>query len=205
MFDSITGLIEQGGYLGILALMFLENLFPPLPSEVIMPLAGFLAARGELNVVLVIAAGTLGSFVGALPWYFAGAWLGEARSRRLAERFGRWLTLSADDVTQASHWFRKHGGKAVFFGRLVPAIRTLISLPAGIVKMPFTAFALFTLAGSLLWTTALTLAGYVLHAQYDRVAEYLDPVSTLVVVSLALIYLYRLVTLSSGSRPRKAE
>lgn len=194
MFDSIVGMIEQSGYLGILFLMLLENIFPPIPSEVIMPLAGFTAARGDLNIYLVVVSGTLGSVLGALPWYYAGAKLGEARLRRLAERHGRWLTLSADDVTEASHWFRSHGAKAVFFGRLVPAIRTLISVPAGIARMPFWAFLAYTVVGSLIWTSILALAGYLLHAEYKRVAEYVDPVSTAVVVGVVLIYLYRLLT-----------
>lgn len=193
MFESITGLIEQGGYFGILALMFLENLFPPIPSEVIMPLAGFLAARGELNLFGVVVAGTLGSFLGALPWYYAGARLGEERMRRLAARHGRWLTLSDDDVLEAGVWFRAHGRKAVFFGRLVPAIRTLISVPAGIAQMPFASFAFYTLAGSAIWTFVLTLAGYLLHAEYDRVADYLDPGSNIVLGTIVAIYLYRLL------------
>ncbi|MBD3737995.1 MAG: DedA family protein [Pseudomonas balearica] len=193
MFESITGLIEQGGYFGILALMFLENLFPPIPSEVIMPLAGFLAARGELNLFGVVVAGTLGSFLGALPWYYAGARLGEERMRRLAARHGRWLTLSGDDVLEAGVWFRAHGRKAVFFGRLVPAIRTLISVPAGIAQMPFASFAFYTLAGSAIWTFVLTLAGYLLHAEYDRVAAYLDPGSNIVLGTIVAIYLYRLL------------
>ncbi len=193
MFESITGLIEQGGYFGILALMFLENLFPPIPSEVIMPLAGFLAARGELNLFGVVVAGTLGSFLGALPWYYAGARLGEERMRRLAARHGRWLTLSGDDVLEAGVWFRAHGRKAVFFGRLVPAIRTLISVPAGIAQMPFASFAFYTLAGSAIWTFVLTLAGYLLHAEYDRVADYLDPGSNIVLGTIVAIYLYRLL------------
>lgn len=193
MFESITGLIEQGGYFGILALMFLENLFPPIPSELIMPLAGFLAARGELNLFGVVVAGTLGSFLGALPWYYAGARLGEERMRRLAARHGRWLTLSGDDVLEAGVWFRAHGRKAVFFGRLVPAIRTLISVPAGIAQMPFASFAFYTLAGSAIWTFVLTLAGYLLHAEYDRVADYLDPGSNIVLGTIVAIYLYRLL------------
>ena len=203
MFDSITGLIEQGGYLGILSLMFLENLFPPIPSEVIMPLAGFLAARGDFNFFAVVVAGTLGSFIGALPWYYAGALLGENRMRRLAERFGRWLTMSGQDVSEASLWFRAHGGrKAVFFGRLVPAIRTLISVPAGIAHMPFRTFAGYTLAGSMIWTTVLTLAGYLLHAEYNRVADYVDPASKVVVLAVVGIYLYRLVTAGSRAASR---
>lgn len=193
MFDSIIGLIEQGGYLGIIFLMFLENVFPPIPSEVIMPLAGFLAARGDLNAIGVVIAGTFGSFIGALPWYYAGALLGEQRMRWLAERYGRWMTMSGDDVTEASLWFRAHGVKAVFFGRLVPAIRTLISVPAGIARMPFRSFALYSLAGSMIWTAVLTLAGYFLHAEYERVADYVDPASKVVVLTVVGIYLYRLV------------
>ncbi|EIK52424.1 alkaline phosphatase [Stutzerimonas stutzeri TS44] len=205
MFDSITGLISQGGYFGILALMLLENLFPPIPSEVIMPLAGFLAARGELNIVGVVIAGTLGSFLGALPWYYAGALLGEKRMRRLAQRYGRWLTISGDDVTEAGLWFRAHGRKAVFFGRLVPAIRTLISVPAGIARMPLRSFVFYTLAGSSIWTFLLALAGYLLHAEYERVAEYLDPGSKIVLGVIVLIYLYRLVRNGHALRQRQGE
>lgn len=193
MFDAIVGVIEQGGYLGILFLMFLENIFPPIPSELIMPLAGFLAARGDLNFFAVVLVGTLGSFLGTLPWYFAGSLLDEARVRHLARRHGRWMTVSEKDVGEASLWFKAHGGKAVFFGRLIPAIRTLISVPAGLVRMPLLSFSLLSIAGSLLWTSVLTLSGYLLHAEYDRVAEFLDPGSKIVVAVIVLIYLYRLI------------
>ncbi len=202
MFESLTGLIEQGGYIGIVLLMFAENLFPPIPSEVIMPLAGFLAARGELNLVGVVLAGTLGSFLGALPWYFAGALLGEQRMRRLAQRFGRWLTLAPDDVSEACLWFQAHGRKAVFFGRLVPAIRTLISVPAGIARMRLGAFVFYTVLGSLVWTFLLALLGYLLHAEYHRVADYLDPGSKIVLAVIGVVYLYRLSTFKD--RPGEA-
>jgi membrane protein DedA with SNARE-associated domain len=204
VFDAITGLIQQSGYLGILLLMFLENVFPPIPSEVIMPLAGFLSARGELSFIGVVLAGTLGSFLGALPWYYAGVFLGEKRMRELAQRYGRWLTISPSDVSEASVWFRAHGSKAVFFGRLVPAIRTLISVPAGIAHMPFRAFAAFTLVGSLIWTSVLTLAGYLLNAEYERVAVFLDPASKIVLAVIVLIYIYRLFK-TSGREDYKQE
>ncbi|TWI54868.1 membrane protein DedA with SNARE-associated domain [Pseudomonas duriflava] len=197
MFETIIGLIEQGGYLGVLTLMFLENLFPPIPSEVIMPLAGFLAARGDLNIVGVILAGTMGSFLGALPWYYAGASLGEERMKRLAKRYGRWLTVSPKDVGEASLWFQAHGNKAVFFGRLVPAIRTLISVPAGIARLPLPSFLFYTLAGSLIWTTVLTVAGYVLHTEYDRVAQFMDPGSKVVLLTIVGVYVYRLLKISA--------
>jgi membrane protein DedA with SNARE-associated domain len=193
MFDKIVEVVSAFGYLGVFALMLLENIFPPIPSELIMPLAGFVAARGELNFIGVIAVGTAGSVVGALPWYYAGARLGQASMRRLAKRWGHWLTLSPEDVDKASAWFDRHGKAAVFFGRLMPAVRTLISVPAGIVRMPMPLFLLYSSLGSLIWTALLALAGFALESQYEKVAEYLDPISTGVVVLFVVYYLYRLV------------
>ncbi|MDX9875747.1 MAG: DedA family protein [Spongiibacteraceae bacterium] len=193
MFEWITQLISQAGYVGIFLLMVLENVFPPIPSELIMPLAGYLAAKGELRWELVILAGTLGSYVGALPWYWGARAVNEEFTRRQIRRWGRWLTMSEQDFDQALDWFGRHGGKAVFFGRLVPAVRTLISVPAGLARMPFASFTVLTLAGSLIWTAILTVAGYVLNAEYHRVADYLDPGSTIVVALVILVYFYRLL------------
>lgn len=194
MFDWITQVIANTGYIGIAMLMFLENLFPPIPSEVIMPLAGFVAAQGELSLWGVIMAGTLGSLIGAAPWYWLGRWFGEKGLYSLSARYGRWLTLSPQDVDKAILTFRRHGAIAVFFGRLIPAIRTLISTPAGIAMMPIPKFIFWTTLGSSLWTTLLTFAGYLLESQYDRVAGYLDPVSKVVVMAIVIIYIYRLAT-----------
>lgn len=200
MFDKVVEIVSAFGYLGVFALMLLENIFPPIPSELIMPLAGFVAARGELNFAGVIVAGTAGSVAGALPWYYAGAKLGQERMKRLAKRWGHWLTLSPEDVDAASRWFDRHGKSAVFFGRLVPAVRTLISVPAGIVGMPMTLFLLYSTLGSLAWTALLALAGFVLESQYEKVADYVDPVSTGVVVLFVLFYLYRLIRQRSARR-----
>ena len=128
MFHSIVDIVSQGGYLGIFLLMLAENVFPPIPSELIMPLAGFVAARGELNIILVILAGTAGSVVGALPWYYAGALFGKDRLKRLAARHGRWLTVSPGDIDKASDWFERHDAAAVFFGRLAVSY-THLTLP----------------------------------------------------------------------------
>lgn len=193
MFETIVGIVSQSGYVGIFMLMFIENLFPPIPSELIMPLAGFVAARGELNLVLTIIVGTLGSIMGALPWYYAGALLGQARLKRIAGKHGRWLTVSADDIEHAALWFQRHGGGAVFFGRLIPAIRTLISVPAGVTRMPLLPFLAYSTAGSLIWTSALAVAGFMLQKQYHVVAEYLDPVSKGVIALVVAAYLYRLL------------
>jgi membrane protein DedA with SNARE-associated domain len=193
MFDKIVEVVSAFGYLGVFMLMLLENIFPPIPSELIMPLAGFVAARGELNFAGVIVAGTAGSVVGALPWYYAGATLGQARMKKLAARWGHWLTLSPEDVDKANGWFDRHGKGAVFFGRLIPAVRTLISVPAGIAGMPMSKFLIYSTLGSLIWTALLALSGFLLESQYEKVAEYVDPVSKAVVASIVLIYLYRLV------------
>ncbi|WP_222910042.1 DedA family protein [Pseudomonas sp. DNDY-54] len=193
MFDKIVEVVSAFGYLGVFLLMLLENIFPPIPSELIMPLAGFVAARGDLNFIGVILVGTAGSVVGALPWYYAGAKLGQERMKRLAKRWGHWLTLSPEDVDKASDWFDRHGKGAVFFGRLIPAVRTLISVPAGIAGMSMTKFLIYSTLGSLIWTALLALAGFVLESQYEKVSQYLDPVSTGVVVLMVLYYLYRLI------------
>ncbi|MBA1273204.1 DedA family protein [Stutzerimonas azotifigens] len=192
MFDKVVEIVSAFGYLGVFALMLLENIFPPIPSELIMPLAGFVAARGELNFAGVMAAGTAGSVVGALPWYYAGAKLGKERMKRLAKRWGYWLTMSPEDIDKASGWFDRHGKGAVFFGRLIPAVRTLISVPAGIVGMPMLLFLAYSTLGSLIWTALLALSGFVLESQYEKVSQYLDPISTGVVVSMVVYYLYRL-------------
>jgi membrane protein YqaA with SNARE-associated domain len=131
MFDWITGLVERTGYVGIALLMLAENVFPPIPSELIMPLAGFAAAQGELGMAGVVAAGTAGALAGALLWYGLGRWVGLERLKRWAAEHGRWLTVSPDDLDRAAAWFGRHGGAAVLVGRLVPAVRTLISVPAG--------------------------------------------------------------------------
>lgn len=193
MVDWITQFITSAGYFGIALLMFAENVFPPIPSELIMPFAGFVAARGELHPVGVVAAGVAGSVLGALPWYGAGRLLGSERLKRMADRHGAWLTLSRSDLDRAEAWFQRHGVVSIIAGRLVPAIRTLISVPAGITRMNVMLFLLCTALGTLIWTALLTAAGYVLEANHERVARWLDPITTAVLVALLLGYLYRIV------------
>lgn len=194
MFDWITGFIENVGYVGVALLMLAENVFPPIPSELIMPLAGFNAAEGNMNLVLAILAGSLGSLAGALFWYYVGAWIGTDRLKAFARRHGRFLTLTPGEVDKADRWFERHGGLAVFLGRLVPAVRTLISVPAGISGMRLGPFLFYSALGTLIWTTFLALAGYWLGAQYEKVQGWVDPVSKAVVAIIVLWYLYRVVT-----------
>lgn len=193
MFDLVTRWIESSGYLGVALLMLGENVFPPLPSELIMPLAGYQAARGNLHIAGVIGAGTAGSVLGALGWYYVGLWVGMERLRRWTARHGRWLTLSPAELERASDGFRRHCGKSVLIGRLVPAVRTLISVPAGITRMGMRRFLLYTSVGSALWTAALAIAGFLLQEQHSEIARHLNPVSNVVLGLIAAGYLYRVV------------
>lgn len=194
MFDWVTGTIDSWGYFGVFALMLLEHLFPPIPSEVIMPLAGYLAADGRMNLLVTLLVGTAGSVIGTTVWYFIGRGVGEERLKRWAAKYGRIMTVSPSDIDKAHDWFLRYGTFAVFIGRMIPAIRTLISVPAGIARMPFGSFLIITTIGSAIWTTLLTVAGYLLEAHYDQVEAYVDPVSKVVVIAVLVVYIYRLVT-----------
>lgn len=174
MFEWITGVIARFGYVGVALLTFLENLFPPIPSELVIPLAGFVAARGDMQLANVIAMGSLGSLAGAIAWYMVGKRVGEHRLRTWVERHGKWLTLSAHDVDRAQLWFRRHGAAAVFFGRLIPGVRTFVSLPAGFTKMRFVPFLVYSALGTLVWTAALAYAGVILQANFTLVGDYLN-------------------------------
>lgn len=194
MFDWVLTVIESWGYPGIFLLMLGENVFPPIPSEVIMPLAGYLCGTGALSLVPAVLAGTAGSVAGTSLWYLLGRRIGAAALKRWAARHGRLMTVSPSDIDAAQGWFDRHGGKAVLLGRMIPTIRTLISVPAGIARMSWGRFLVLTTLGSLAWTGLLTGAGYLLESQYDRVGDLVDPVSKLVVVVVVAVYLYRVVT-----------
>jgi membrane protein DedA with SNARE-associated domain len=194
MFDWISGVIDQMGYLGIALLMFVENVFPPIPSELIMPLAGFNAARGSMNFWGVLVSGIAGSLAGAVLWYWIGRKVKARRIRHLAAKHGRWLTVSPDEFDRAQGWFDRHGAAAVFVGRLIPTVRTFISVPAGLLPMSLGTFLAYTTAGTALWTAFLAAAGYILESQYDRVQAWLNPISTAVVVAIVAFYVWRVAT-----------
>ena len=173
---NLTGLvgvaaraIEQLGEWGVGAFTLAETVVPPIPSEVILPLAGYLAKQGALNLVLVFVASTLGAYVGALFLYWLGAKLGLERSIRGLSKLP---LVDREDFEHAAGWFRRHGRSSIFFGRLLPDIRSLISLPAGASRMPMASFSLFTLAGSGLWNGALIGLGYLLGTQYQLIEQY---------------------------------
>ncbi|GAA1283581.1 DedA family protein [Saccharothrix xinjiangensis] len=178
----VTDLMEKLGAPGAGLAIALENLFPPLPSEVFLPLAGFTASQGKMNLVAAIVWTTAGSVIGALVLYYLGVALGRERMRRIASRMP---LMKVSDVDRAEQWFNRHGKSTVFFGRMVPVFRSLISIPAGVERMPVPLFTLLTAAGSLIWNTALILAGYLLGANYHVVDQYLGIVSK-VVLGLAV-------------------
>ena len=200
MFDWIVSIVTTTGYAGVALLMFAENVFPPIPSELIMPLAGFASARGELSLVGTILAGTAGSLVGLMLWYEAGRRVGLERLERFCARHGRWIGLSPGDVDVANGWFSRHGGPAVLFGRLVPTVRTLISVPAGFARMGRVRFLLWSAVGTGAWTTLLAGLGYVLADRYERVIDWVNPVANVVVVVLVAGYLYRVATFDRRAR-----
>lgn len=185
--------MESLGYIGIALLMFLENVFPPIPSEVIMPMAGFTASGGGLTLIGVVAAGVAGSLLGALPWYVAARVYGGDRLKRFADRHGRWLGVSRDDIEQATAWFGRHGRTAVLIGRLVPGVRTLISVPAGVCGMPVLPFLLYSGIGTLGWTLALAFAGVLLQSNWTVVGDYVGPIGYVVFGLIAAWFVVRLI------------
>lgn len=202
MSQWIIGIITEWGYTGIVLLMLLEALFPPIPSELIIPFAGYSAATGALNPVLVVLSASLGSLLGMIPWYVAGRLFGLGRLKWLAFRYGRWLTISSGDIDRADAWFDRYGWTMVFFGRLLPIIRTLISVPAGLTGMPVWLFVICSLAGILVWNSAVVYAGYVLHEHYHLVESWLDPLTFIVLGGIVVTYLWRVLRWKTTATPR---
>jgi membrane protein DedA with SNARE-associated domain len=194
MSDWVVRLIEQSGYLGVGFLMFLETVFPPIPSEVIMPVAGVAAAKGELSFWPVVASGTAGAMLGNTVWYLAARALGVDRLKPVIRDYGRWLTISWPEVQRAQRWFAVHGMAFVLLGRLVPTVRSLVSVPAGLLKLRFRTFFIASLLGTAVWTAVLAGAGYKLQENVDEVGRMIGPASNAVLVVLALGYLWRLWT-----------
>ena len=158
-----------------------------------MPLAGYMASQGTLSLFGIIVAGMAGSLLGALPLYYMGRKLGENRLKEFADNHGRWLTLSRRDIERAKRWFDRHGGAAIFFCRLIPGVRSFISIPAGIAKMKILPFLAYTAAGTAIWAALLAYLGYFLGTEYTQVSEYLDPVSWIVFGAIGVLYFVRVI------------
>ncbi len=194
MTEFILNLIAWGGYVGIFILMTLENVFPPLPSEVIMGFGGMAVARGDMDMTPLLIVATLGTTLGNMFWYGVGRWIGIARIRPFVERHGRWLTLTWDDVEKLDRFFRRHGLWVVFFFRFLPTFRTMISLPAGMARMGMPRFLLATFVGSAIWNAVLAYAGLLLGSQFQQLQVYVGPVAIGTSVVAAAIWAYRVVT-----------
>ena len=190
MVDLITEWVSAAGYAGVLALMFLENLFPPLPSELIMPFAGFAAARGELSLTGVVIAGVAGTVLGNALWFELARAFGAERAKRFCERFGRYAGVTREDLDAAEAALRRWGPMAVFIGRMMPGIRTLISVPAGLIEMPRHIFYAWTLAGTFLWVGGLALLGYMLEDAYTRIEESIGGAGKIFVGAGALLLVF---------------
>lgn len=180
--DMATEVVDAAGYAGLMVLMAVENVFPPIPSEIVLPLAGFQVALGVLTYAGALAAATTGSLVGALLLYAVG----RIGGRPLLVRHGRLLRLSAAHLDRADGWFERHGSAVVLFGRLIPGVRSLVSIPAGVARMPLARFCALTALGSLAWNALLIAAGFALGANWDRVGTVVGPLSTAVLVAAVL-------------------
>jgi membrane protein DedA with SNARE-associated domain len=202
MDNWVIRLIEQSGYLGVGFLMFLETIFPPIPSEVIMPVAGVQAGQGKMHYGLVVASGTAGAMLGNIVWYLAARALGIERLHPIVDRWGRWLTVTWPEVERAQNWFAEHGTFFVFMGRMLPTVRSLVSVPAGLLKMRFKTFFLASLLGTAGWTALLAGAGYKLGENYRDIDSIIGPASTAILVTLAIGYVYRVWTHRNVSPPR---
>ena len=180
----VQDVIEQLGYLGVALLVVLENVFPPIPSEIVLPFAGFVAQQGSDSVVLMILAATVGSVIGALIMYWIAAIIGDERLHAFTRRFGKWVQIREADLTRAEEWFDRHAMSAVLVGRCVPLIRSVVSIPAGFRRMKLIPYIAYTFLGSLVWNIALVGAGAVLGENWERVEPVVATFQWIVIVMI---------------------
>jgi membrane protein DedA with SNARE-associated domain len=192
MFSSLASwvqdVIEQLGYLGVALLVVAENVFPPIPSEIVLPFAGFVARRGSDSVVIMILAATVGSVVGALIMYWIAAVIGDDRLHAFTRKFGKWVQIRESDLTKAEEWFDRHAMAAVLVGRCVPLIRSVVSIPAGFRRMKLVPYMLYTFLGSLVWNIALVGAGALLGDNWERVGSYVGVFQWAVVAIVIAVF-----------------
>ena len=177
-------------YLTICLAMFLENIIPPIPSEIIMPLGGFFVYQQKLNFYYLVFWGLLGTIAGSIPWYYLGKLVNEKRLSNFLDKRGKYIGITSNDLVQSKRWFDKYGVSLVFWGRLVPGIRTLISVPAGMELMPLRKFLIWTTLGSLIWVVLLTYAGFIFGENYQNIETYLVQIKYIVKPVLILIFIY---------------
>jgi membrane protein DedA with SNARE-associated domain len=193
MSDWIIRLIEQTGYLGVGFLMFLETVFPPIPSEIIMTVAGLAASREKMSLAGVVASGATGAMIGNMFWYFAARVIGLDRLRPLIERFGRFLTLNWDEIEKAKRLFGTQGWAIVMFGRILPILRSLISIPAGLLDMRLRTYFIFSTIGTVGWVSLIAGAGFALGSNFEDVEKFVGPLSSTVFALIIGTYIWRLI------------
>ena len=194
MAEWVINLINQTRYIGVFLLMFLETVFPPIPSEVIMPVAGLRAAQGPLNLAGVIGAGSAGAMVGNFFWYLLARVIGMKRFHPFINRHGRWLTMDWGDVEKAERLFGRFGGVVVGIGRVLPTVRSVVSIPAGLLHMRLKTFLIWSTVGTVAWSSGLAVAGFLLGRRFDRIEEVVWPLSTVVIGAIVLMYVWRQLT-----------
>ncbi|MCD6576900.1 MAG: DedA family protein [Anaerolineaceae bacterium] len=178
----VEQIISSMGYMGLYLVMFLENVFPPIPSEVVLPLAGSLSVSGRFSIFWITTIGMMGSLTGAFLFYGLGKWLGEPRVRMIIEKYGRYALLSTNDLDRSLEWFDKYDDWVIFFSRMVPIVRSLISIPAGIASMNITKFGFFTILGTALWSFLLAIGGRLLGEKWPLIAEFINTYQNIVLV-----------------------
>ena len=189
MEQIIINIMEQVGYLGVFLLIAIENIFPPIPSEVILVFGGFMTTYTSLNIPIMILAATLGSLLGAIVLYYIGKIFNKERLKRIVNgKIGKVLRLKASDIEKADHWFDTKGNKTVFFCRFIPIVRSLISIPAGMSEMPMQKFLLYTISGSLIWNTVLIIVGSIVGDKWETIVGYLDNFSNIILIILVIIF-----------------
>ncbi len=189
MEQIIINIMEQVGYLGVFLLIAIENIFPPIPSEVILVFGGFMTTYTSLNIPIMILAATLGSLLGAIVLYYIGKIFNKERLKRIVNgKIGKVLRLKASDIEKADKWFDTKGNKTVFFCRFIPIVRSLISIPAGMSEMPMQKFLLYTISGSLIWNTVLIIVGSIVGDKWETIVGYLDNFSNIILIILVIIF-----------------
>ena len=190
----IIDLIEQTGYWGVTLLMLLETMFPPIPSEVIMSIAGMHAGQGKMSLPLVILFGTAGAMVGNYFWYLVARLIGIDRLKTMIERYGRWLTLDWPEVERARRLFERYGGPIVGIGRMLPTLRSLMSIPAGLLRMRQSTFLIWSTIGTAGWTSIIAIGGWVLGQNFKNIEAIVGPISIAVILMIVVAYLWRVIT-----------
>lgn len=201
MQEAIIEIMNNFGYIGVFLLIAIENVFPPIPSEVILLFGGFMTTYSSMNIIGVIIASTLGSVLGAIILYYIGKILNKERLKKIiTSKPGKILRLKPEDIDKADEWFDTKGNKTVFFCRFIPLIRSLISIPAGMSEMPMKKFLIYTSAGSLIWNSALTIAGSIVGENWTDILKIMDQYSHIIVIILAILFVIAVIVFYTKRR-----